>query len=546
LLFLNLDNMKDQVIAKLCCQCEEFYAEVLRAMQKESVRSLWEKEWIPSVAGKQAGFHALTQLYQSLVCRGNKKIGEEIARLRNSVDLFKAAQTRSGNATYLDEFFSRAKRNLAESMKDNEFIYNEMIPDISTLAAPDKVQLAKALPLAAPMSNSFKDIFIELIPVELHRALTASDNRKNEIVNGEIMKLRDATQLLNGVLTSLNLPAAVETTDAGSGLPPSLLEKANDVNSKGGIEAINTLMKDLPELLNRNREILDETERMLDEEGDSDKQLRQQFKERWTRASSETLTAMFRTNAKKYREVINNAIEADKVVRRKFEANQKGIQLLSLPPEKIHEAVPSAGGNVDPNSSSVRKLKDLMEAVETIKAERDVIESELKSSSFNMKDEFLQALQKDGAIDEPALSLARIGQILQPLQSQVKESIERQKVLVSEIEEAHAVFISETGNHGSSRDTLYQELAGAYNNFIELMSNLKEGTKFYNDLTELLVVFQNKITDFCFARKTEKEELLKDLTTESSRQAPGPTPTLPSHYSSTSGSGSGKFKKIFF
>lgn len=535
------DNMKDQIIAKLCCQGEEFYADVLRAMQKESVRSLWEKEWIPTVAGKQAGFHALTQLYQSLVCRSAKRIGEEIARLCNAVELFKAAQSRGGNETYLDEYFSRAKRNLAESTKDNEFIYNEMIPELSSLASPGKAQLAKPLPISAPMAGNFKDIFTNLVPVELHRALTASDMRKNEIVNVEIMKLRESTQTLNAVLASLNLPAAVETTDGNCGLPPSLREKANEVREKGGIENLQTMLKDLPELLNRNREILDETERLMDEERDSDNQLRAQFKERWSRISSDKLTEMFRTNAKKYREVITNAIEADKVVRQKFEANQKGIELLSMSPEQIQQALPSASGSVDPNCSSVQRLKQLMEAVDTIKAERDAVESELKSATFNMKDEFLLALQKDGAIDEPALSLARIGQVLNPLQAQVKESVERQQTLVADIQSAHATFVSETGNCGSSRDKLYQELATAYDSYVELSGNLQEGTKFYNDLTQLLVVFQNKISDFVFARKTEKEELLKDLTTESSRQAPPATPALPSHYASTSGSGSGTF-----
>lgn len=210
---------------------------------------------------------------------------------------------------------------------------------------------------------------------------------------------------------------------------------------------------------------------------------------------------------------------------------------MSLPPDEIQQAVPTSGNCVDPNSTSVQRLKELMEAVETIKAERDTIESELKSATFNMKDEFLAALQKDGAIDEAALSLARIGQVINPLQAQVKDSIERQQTLVADIQQAHAQFTAESGNCGSSRDQLFQELATGYNSFVELTGNLKEGTKFYNDLTQLLVVFQNKISDFCFARKTEKEELLKDLTTESSRQAPGPTPALPSHYSSTSGSG---------
>ncbi|XP_029047406.2 programmed cell death 6-interacting protein [Osmia bicornis bicornis] len=526
------DAMKDGIVAKLASQAEELYADALKLFQKEIFRAFWDKEWVPLIAGKQAGYRAMAEFYQSLVCKSNKVIGEEIARLEHAVELFKAAQQRSNKPSLFQDYANRAQRNFTEVKKDNDFIYHERVPDVKALEPIGKASVAKLLPLPEIFSSNFKDLFADLLPVSVHQALSSYEVRRNELVNSEISKLREMTQVLNSVLASLNLPAAIEDT-SGVELPQSLLEKAQYVKEAGGIKALESYMKELPDLLQRNKELLDECERILQEERESDDQLREQFKERWTRIPSARLTEQFTVNLRKYREIINNAVTADKVVREKYENQREGMEILSSTEGDLINAVPA--GSAVQESNIVAKLRKLMEDVETLKAERDVIESELKSATTDMKTTFLSALAKDGAIDEPNLSVESIGKAYGPLQKQVRESVARQEQLIAEIQRCHAEFTAEQSGSGSSREAMLCKLAAAYDSFKELKDNLNEGIKFYNDLTQLLVVFQNKISDFCFARKTEKEELLKDLTTNLSHTGPATTPTIPSHHGGTSG-----------
>lgn len=45
-----LDNMKDQIVAKLASQCEELYGEALKILQRDNLKQLWDREWISTVS----------------------------------------------------------------------------------------------------------------------------------------------------------------------------------------------------------------------------------------------------------------------------------------------------------------------------------------------------------------------------------------------------------------------------------------------------------------------------------------------------------------
>lgn len=151
-----------------------------------------------------------------------------------------------------------------------------------------------------------------------------------------------------------------------------------------------------------------------------------------------------------------------------------------------------------------------MEQVHTLKAERETIEQGLRDPVADVIPKFLQALKDLGDVDEESISEAHLRSEYSGIQHQVEESVAKQEQVVACIETAHGQFTRETQAPGvSAREQKLKDLATGYDAFMELNANLTEGTKFYNDLTPLLLKIQNKVSDFTFARKTEKDDLLK-------------------------------------
>ncbi|XP_037702844.1 programmed cell death 6-interacting protein isoform X2 [Choloepus didactylus] len=528
------DKMKDAIIAKLANQAADYFGDAFKQCQ---YKDTLPKEVFPVLAAKHCIMQANAEYHQSILAKQQKKFGEEIARLQHAAELIKTVASRYDEYVNVKDFSDKISRALTAAKKDNDFIYHDRVPDLKDLDPIGKATLVKSTPVNVPISQKFTDLFEKMVPVSVQQSLAAYNQRKADLVNRSIAQMREATTLANGVLASLNLPAAIEDV-SGDTVPQSILTKSMSVIEQGGIQTVDQLIKELPELLQRNREILDESLRLLDEEEATDNDLRAKFKERWQRTPSNELYKPLRAEGANFRTVLDKAVQADGRVKERYQSHRDTIALLCKPEPELNATIPSANpAKTMQGSEVVNVLKSLLTNLDEVKKERECLENDMKSVNFDMTSKFLTALAQEGVINEEALSVTELDRIYGGLTTKVQESLKKQEGLLKNIQVSHQEFskMKQSNNEANLREEVLKNLATAYDNFVELVANLKEGTKFYNELTEILVRFQNKCSDIVFARKTERDELLKDLQQSIAREPSAPSIPAPAYQSSPAG-----------
>ena len=131
-----------------------------------------------------------------------------------------------------------------------------------------------------------------------------------------------------------------------------------------------------------------------------------------------------------------------------------------------------------------------------------------------MADIFTQKFTENGSIDEEAVSTESLNNYLAELDSQIKDCSDRQETTLRNLEAVMNQINTAKGPSSSTElhhTQKVQALSTAANAYLEIKKHLQEGTKFYNDLTEMLLKTQAGISDFVSARKIEADELVKNL-----------------------------------
>ncbi|KAI0707335.1 BRO1-domain-containing protein [Earliella scabrosa] len=524
-----MDNYKNGLIAKLATKVASFYGSAVTHVKDTSIKHIFPSWWLAHLETKTSHFLAAAQYRKSLEDLEAHRYGHEIARLAEAKTLAKKGHdtARRGGVNPavqqdVKSLLDIVEKSMTRAERDNDLIYHQDVPPASTLPPIPAVVMAQSIVdpgLQDPKSVIGSDavIFGELLGWGARLAIEIyADRRQNWITDEVTDRVRRLDDEVSSTLERLNLPAALDALDRPIGLPPSLVKKAEEVRLESGPERVETSIRDVRTLGKHDSALLDEAMDILDQEADEDEAFRESHPEMDLPPSHEANTELIE-KAERYRAILQQAGESDELVRQKWEEWEENITQLTWPEADLEYSIPSStgapsSGVVDASRSHARslrvlleKLDDLMNAraelvakVNRLTAADDITPRVLKAASAMEQWVNVQPAMFEDILDEELSKFDKF-------RRQLEDDAQKQGELLEAIRERHAQFIQSRKEDSvvKAREHALQSLDLAYHKYKEIVRNLEEGLKFYNDFAVILSQFRDACKEWANLRRNE-------------------------------------------
>ncbi|OBZ72455.1 pH-response regulator protein palA/RIM20 [Grifola frondosa] len=551
-----MDNYKNGLIAKLAMKVSSLYSVAVVHVRdaSSSIRRAFPSPWIPHMETKQLHFQAAAQYRKSVddleahrsfitlraklpvsLTVGFFRYGHEIARLAEAEALAKKGYDvarRGGVAPPvlhdIKSVLDSVQKSLARAERDNDLIYHQEVPPASALPPIQEVSMVQPLVnpcLTDPKSAIGSDsvIFGELLSWGAKTAIEIYvDRRQNWIKDELIDRAQALDDTAHRTLESLHLPAALEALEKPIGLPPSLLKKAEDVRLETGPSKIETLIQDVRTLAKHSVEILDEAMDILDQEAEEDEVFRAEHPA--DRLPSQDANEELTGKEQRYRSILDQAGSSDELVRQKWDEWEKNIVQLTWSEAELEACVPSStvsfprrsATGTTPTQIHARALRVMLETLDDITqargecvtranhlaASEDITPRILKAAAAVERWVEVQPSMFEDVLDEELAKYDkfRVG---------IDEGEQKQSELLESIKERNTLFLESRKEDASvkEREHALQSLDLAYHKYKEIVKNLYEGLKFYNDFSEILTHFRDGCKDWVNVRRHEIHSL---------------------------------------
>ncbi|CAD5214464.1 unnamed protein product [Bursaphelenchus okinawaensis] len=507
------DKNSPAILKTVAMQLSDSYGQLYKLFNYEQARGIVDKNWYTVIQAKEHAYHAFAAKHQYDEIEPQKlaSLKERLGRSREIVELLEKA------ADLLPKNFEKEladARNEKEKLdKDNNFIYHARVPSRTELPAIPRKLILQTGDLKFPFSKQFKDPFTELVSASVSKAVNLFQGKLKERVHQAVSQLRNSDNDVKAKLAAINMPALVEDSTKQERIPASIVKKSEAIRSKGGYHAIETKEKDLLKASEETATLINQIKDKLDQEELADEALRDHYSARWTCKPSNQLTMKFRQEIGKYLGINKTAQSADEKVRSKIRLCERDVTVMTGPREQLLERVPPIQSTGNDQSQAVEKLKELWTVMEKEMNMVQKLEDRLNDVKFDSTQHFVQLLKQEGQLEDSEVNSfadQKLNDLFQRLTVECNQNTELRTALIEEMKVWHQKF-SHGGNEDDARSRALKQLTAAYDVFLECEGNLQEGAKFYTDLKALLTRLHQQIDDFCFARQTEREDMVQQM-----------------------------------
>lgn len=368
-------------------------------------------------------------------------------------------------------------------------------------------QIAKPFDFLGDRAEFGPALFSRLVPFSVHVAISIYEERRDRTVDQNIIQeLETLNDNIHALFSSIGLPGSLQALEKPLGLPPSLVQHAEELRQSDAIGRLHQSFAGIDKLRAADLDIFTEGTSALAAENEEDQKLRRRFgTDRWTRPESQVDAqgAKLWGHAAEIEGYLASSASSDGVVRDKFAANEHLLRILCGSDSDLMGFVPSSSQrDTSPElKPSVTKLRSAYNEVLRLESRRRKRVETLRANA--RRDDIKPDILKEAARLErtyPSTAIVpahfevffekRLDALYEPeLEALDKEAAEQDRLL-KEVEQCNMEFESQKrryGDRGSrEREQALQKLDGAYFKYKEIVNNLEVGRKFYNDLHKIV------------------------------------------------------------
>ncbi|TFK25431.1 BRO1-domain-containing protein [Coprinopsis marcescibilis] len=574
------------LVSKIASQAASMYTTLSEEVKEFMGKGIFDRNWVTLVGIKAKYFTSLAHYHRALTDGVAGKHGEALARYILAESLAKEANRSA--VVFSNMFVStmsptlpvdagttiqeRTKAHMVictdkktEAERENDLIYNAIIPAAEALPAIDKLVVAAPIHIhevyGSPdvQKTIGQDIFIRLVPLSVHESASVYSEEKAKLVRGEVEKADAAEGEARSVVDALGIKqtlprfkAMAEGEVAGDEeIPAEVRRWKEDISVIESREGVEGLIQGLNKFKARVHQDLETISRDLEVESKDCEMMRVRY-DMWSQGPSAPLTKHLRQDLKSHFGALEAAAASDQQVASLWESVKADIQLLSSP--RLEQVFRDKGGANAENlldldvgnevdeakerskiGGYVHEIEDRMNRITLISRERNEVLKDLKDKVQADDVSHLLLLNKRNTGVEPALFAAELEKF-KPYQQRLTATVHHQEVAIQELTQLWKGLKDLAGRGPGARkwedrekrkNETVRRFSRARDVYMEVRDGLAKGLQFYAELTELAKKLGESARSFLKERKMERDDLVAKLELEKKLSGPASAPPPP-------------------